>query len=185
MLSCRAIAGIPSPTLVWQRRDRVPISLNVKEEYPGTITISNLTFADAGQYECKAANAVGEISQSTSIVVQQAPVLRIIPDQVELSLTEGDELKLECLGDGLPSPAVSWQTPESYDTAVQMTPGLRGGPRESSRATIHKYNVGHKDAGTYICRGSNEAGEDQKYITINIQPKRGDVGKFQALSCIC
>lgn len=178
MLSCRATSGIPSPTLVWQRRDRAPISLNVKEEYPGTITISNLTFADAGLYECRATNAVGEASQSTSVVVQQPPILRIIPDQVELSLTEGDELKLECLGDGLPSPAVSWQTPESYGTEAQYTPGLRGLPTSpSSRATIHKYNVGHKDAGTYICRGSNEAGEDQKYITINIQPKRGDVGK--------
>lgn len=183
MLSCRAIAGIPSPTVIWQRRDRAPMSLNAKEEYPGTILISNLTFADAGQYECKASNAVGETSQGTAVTVQQPPIIRIIPDQIELSLTEGDELKLECLADGLPAPSVLWRTPDSLEQEAANLPGLRGlpGPHEFSRAIFHKYNVGHSDAGTYVCRASNEAGEEQKYITIDITPKRGDVGKFNVV----
>lgn len=38
MLHCRATAGIPTPNITWSRRDRRPISLNFKEDYPGTLT---------------------------------------------------------------------------------------------------------------------------------------------------
>lgn len=181
MLSCRATAGIPSPTIVWQRRDRAPLSLSAKEEYPGTILITNLTFADGGQYECKAINAVGEAIQSTSIVVQQTPIIRIVPNQEQLSLTEGDELRLECFADGLPAPAVYWRTPEMQKHEIVSLPALRGIGEGSqySRASIHKYNIGSEDAGTYICHANNAAGEEQKYITVDISPKRGDVGELR------
>lgn len=38
MLHCRATAGIPTPNITWSRRDRRPISMNFKEDYPGTLT---------------------------------------------------------------------------------------------------------------------------------------------------
>lgn len=180
MLSCRATAGIPTPTIVWQRRDRAPISQNAREEYPGTILLTNITFADGGQYECKASNAVGEASQTTSIVVQQPPIIRIVPNQEQLSLTEGDELKLECFADGLPSPSVSWRTPEMLERVpIPELRGVDASQQQYSRASIHKYNVGNKDAGTYICHANNAAGEEQKYIIVDITPKRGDVGEYR------
>lgn len=34
------------------------------------------------------------------------------------------------------------------------------------------------------CHASNEAGEDQKYITVVVQQKRGDVGKLNLLPIV-
>lgn len=183
MISCRANLGIPTPTLVWTRRDHQPLSSRCEEKYPGTILITNIQFEDAGEYECRATNVAGEASQTASILVQQPPQIRIIPDQTELTITEGDELKLECLADGLPSPNVYWEEPRQR----HADEGLRsyGAPAApvpaSAQGVIHKYNVGRSDEGTYVCHASNAAGEDQKYITILIQQKRGDVGRFSRL----
>lgn len=177
MLSCRAIAGIPTPTVVWTRRDQVPLSKRVEEKYVGTILISNITFEDAGQYECRASNVAGEVSTTSSIIVQQPPVIRILPEVQELTITEGDELKLECFAEGSPLPNVRWTEPKDI--------GLKGVPEfitrgffNEAQGLIHKYNIDRSDEGTYVCHASNEAGEDQKYITVLIEKKRGDVGKF-------
>lgn len=178
MLSCRAIAGIPTPTMVWARRDRAPLSHRVEEKYVGTILISNITFDDAGEYECRASNVAGEVSITSSIIVQQPPVIRILPELQELTITEGDELKLECFAEGLPLPSVRWTEPKEIGSQ-----GLAGIPTRGffneAQGLIHKYNVDRSDEGTYVCHASNEAGEDQKYITVLIQQKRGDVGKLK------
>lgn len=177
MLSCRAIAGIPTPTVVWARQDRQPLSIRAEEKYPGTILISNITFEDAGQYECRASNIAGESSQTSAIHVQQPPIIRILPDTQEWTITEGDELKLECFAEGEPSPTVQWKRPEHVQDEDQL---LRSQPSpfaSPSQSLIQKYNVNRRDEGTYICHASNEAGEDQKYITVIVQQKRGDVGK--------
>lgn len=176
MLSCRAIAGIPLPTIVWSRRDHSPFSHLVKEEHPGTIVIHNITSAEAGMYECRGSNIAGDVSQAASIIVHAAPTARIVPNEEELRLTEGDELKIECLADGDPAPNVEWKEP----TAI-MQAGVFGSPPPSSNyqphAVIHRYNIRRSDEGTYICRATNDAGVDEKYITILVDPKRGDAGK--------
>lgn len=178
MLSCRAIAGIPTPTVVWARQDRAPLSQRVEEKYAGTILISNITFEDAGQYECRASNIAGESSQTSAIHVQQPPIIRILPETQEWTITEGDELKLECFAEGSPSPTVQWKRPERDHAGEEV---LRGAPTpfsSSAQSLIQKYNADRSDEGTYICHARNEAGEDQKYITVIVQPKRGDVGEF-------
>lgn len=37
MLSCRPIAGIPSPITTWERIDGRPVSQRFKEQYEGTL----------------------------------------------------------------------------------------------------------------------------------------------------
>lgn len=180
MLNCRAIGGIPTPTVVWSRRDRIPISNLVEERSPGTITISNISIADAGDYVCKATNIAGEVTQTTSIRVQQRPIIRILPETNEWTITEGDELKLECSAMGLPSPSVQFKRYGQSDDGMRAQPS----PFGPSQSLIQKYNAGRNDEGTYVCHATNEAGEDQKYITVIVEPKRGDVGKFISMKII-
>ncbi|XP_055304959.1 basement membrane-specific heparan sulfate proteoglycan core protein isoform X6 [Sitodiplosis mosellana] len=176
MLSCRAIAGIPTPTVVWSRQDRRPLSSRVEEKYAGTILISNITFEDAGQYECRASNIAGESSQTSAIHVQQPPIIRILPETQEWTITEGDELKLECFAEGEPSPTVQWKRPEQIQSEDTFSRGAPTPIGSASQSLIQKYNADRSDEGTYICHARNEAGEDQKYITVIVQQKRGDVG---------
>lgn len=180
MLSCRAIVGIPSPIIVWRRRDGLPLSHRAKEEYPGTIIISDITIADAGEYECHASNIAGEATQTASITVNEPPTITISPDLQELTLTEGDELKLECNAVGHPMPNVEWKAPD-FEVQVQVAgfPPLRTLP--SSRAVVHKYNVQRSDSGSYTCHAINAAGTEEKYIYLIVQPKRGDVGELESL----
>lgn len=177
MLSCRAIAGIPSPTVVWTRRDQSPLSHRIKEEYPGTIVINDITLGESGEYECKASNVAGESTQTASVTVFQPPVIHVTPEQTELTITEGDELKIECTAEGLPSPTVTWKTPNQIEATLGL-PGYDPYSRSLAQAIVHKYNVNRGDEGTYVCQASNDAGSDEKYIYVIVQPKRGDVGKF-------
>lgn len=178
-LSCRANQGIPSPTLVWLRRDGLPLQ-RAEEKYPGTILLSNITFADAGEYECRATNVAGVASQTATINVIQPPQIRILPENNGLlTLTEGDELKLECFAEGVPKPNVEWKEPSdlrSDDNEMNIVQSYdRALPKPQS--LIQKYNIDRSAEGTYTCHASNEAGEDQKYITVVVEKKRGDVGK--------
>lgn len=174
MLSCRAIAGIPSPTLTWVRRDRRPLSSHITEEYAGTIIFKDITLDEAGEYECTAENIAGKVSASATVNVQQSPLVSIKPESTELTLTEGDELKLECSAQGLPQPNVEWREP-----GVEHSVRAQAPPRFSqSYAVVQKYNVRQSDEGTYVCRATNEAGTEEKYIYVQIQQKRGDVGEF-------
>lgn len=174
MLSCRAIAGIPTPSITWVRRDGAPI-LRSEEKYPGTILISNITFAEAGEYECRSSNIAGSVSQTATINVQQPPIIQILPGTEELTITEGDELKLECFAEGSPPPNVEWREPSELQT-IGTRKQFYGQPLP--QGIIHKYNIDRTAEGTYVCHAQNEAGEDQKFITIFVQPKRGDVGKL-------
>lgn len=182
-LSCRANQGIPAPTLVWLRSDGSPLQQRAEEKYPGTILISNITFADAGEYECRATNIAGVASQTATINVIQPPEIRILPENNGLlTLTEGDELKLECFADGVPKPSVEWKEPSDLrseglpGTYADFVPYSRGAPKP--QGLIQKYNIDRSAEGTYTCHARNEAGEDQKYITVVVQQKRGDVGKL-------
>lgn len=173
--------------MVWLRRDGSPLQ-RAEEKYPGTILISNITFADAGEYECRATNIAGVASQTATINVIQPPQIRILPENSGLlTLTEGDELKLECFADGVPKPNVEWKEPSDLRTESESgLPGLNGitpfysAPKPQS--LIQKYNIDRSAEGTYTCHASNEAGEDQKYITVVVQQKRGDVGKLMFAS---
>lgn len=187
MLSCRANQGIPTPTLAWLRRDGSPLQ-RAEEKYAGTILIPNITFAEAGEYECRATNIAGVASQTATVNVQQPPQIRILPENDGLlTLTEGDELKLECFADGVPKPNVEWKEPSDLRSSDSGLPVLNGitpfySAAPQPQSLIQKYNIDRSAEGTYICHASNEAGEDQKYITVVVQQKRGDVGKF--IKCI-
>lgn len=178
-LSCRAIAGIPSPTLTWVRRDRRPLSSRITEEYAGTLILKEITLDEAGEYECTAENVAGKVSASATINVQQRPIISIKPDIEELTLTEGDELFLECSAQGLPQPNVEWIEPG----VDHLTRGQPSYAFSQPTAVVQKYNVRQSDEGTYTCRATNEAGPEQKYIYVTIQQKRGDVGELYNIFC--
>lgn len=44
-------------------------------------------------------------------------------------------------------------------------------------AIIEVYRASRDDAGIYECTASNDAGTENKYIQVEVKPKRGDVGK--------
>ncbi|KAJ6634940.1 Basement membrane-specific heparan sulfate proteoglycan core protein, partial [Pseudolycoriella hygida] len=177
MLSCRTIAGIPTPSITWIRRDGRPLSQRIVEDYPGAITFREVTLEEEGEYECQAENIAGKVSATVALHVQQSPIITLEPNVTELTITEGDELKIECSAIGSPTPSVVWKEPLQISGFSGYS--LSGAPQTASTtsyATIQKYDARRSDEGTYICTATNPAGTDEKYVNVRIDRKRGDTG---------
>lgn len=170
LLKCHVIAGTPAPILVWSRRDGAILSRHIEEKSIGTIFIANVTVAEAGEYECRATNIIGETMKTASIVVQQ-PILNvtILPNAPEITLTEGDKLELLCMADGDAPSLVQWYGPRLNGNQA-LLPNVRNSTEEN-RAIYHKYRVSQRHEGIYLCRANNADGQNQKQIKVSIQPK--------------
>lgn len=136
--------------------------------------MSNATLEDAGSYVCRGKNIVGEVSQTTTITIEEPPRLEIRPNMEQLVVTEGDELDLSCFGSGTPVPSVEWKTP--HDEMRGMSgPRMRGDVQSFAKVQLHR--VSQADSGLYTCVGSSSAGTEQRYVQVLVKPKRGDVGE--------
>lgn len=157
------------------RRDGRPLTSRVSEDFPGVITLREATLEDAGIYECRASNIAGETTLSTNLEVQQPPTIAVYPDVQSLELTEGDELKFNCIASGVPTPSVQIKLPEGLNA---RTMGIKTSEinRDQAEASISHYNVQRNQAGLYECAANNEAGQDIRYIQVNVAVKRGDAG---------
>lgn len=69
------------------------------------------TAVDAGDYTCTADNAAGRATGVGTLVINSYPELTIIPNEESLTVDEGNAVRLECRGDGLPRPTVQWIRP--------------------------------------------------------------------------
>lgn len=123
---------------------------------------------DAGDYECVAENSVGRVTGTTNLRVHAMPVVELVPNERRLRVTVGDEVRVTCLASGFPNPTVKWNIPDQY--ALERNFGR-------NTADLNIYSVSQSDAGVYTCTANNEAGSDEITITIDVQPKRGDINE--------
>ncbi|XP_070509893.1 basement membrane-specific heparan sulfate proteoglycan core protein isoform X10 [Chironomus tepperi] len=174
-LSCRTLSGSPHPTVTWVRRDGQRLSSRITEDYPGVITLRDAKLEDAGIYECRASNMAGETSLSTTLEVQQQPSIKLYPDIQSFDLTEGDELKFNCIATGVPTPTVTIKTPDGTPRMEVRTSEIH---RDQGEASVSHYNIQRSQAGLYECIAVNDAGQDVRYIQVNVAVKRGDAGIY-------
>lgn len=173
------MGGHPYPTVTWSRHGGGQISSRFTEDYPGVITLREAILEDGGVYECVARNEAGETRLSSSIEINQPPVITMEPEQETMVLTEGDELRFTCTARGTPTPSVRIEVPE--DSGVRFTSQPDHSSHHRSRqhnpeASVAHYNIQQHQSGIYSCIAENEAGEERRYVQVVVNPKRGDVG---------
>ncbi|KAL7036766.1 hypothetical protein ACKWTF_008935 [Chironomus riparius] len=168
-LSCRTLSGSPHPTVTWVRRDGQRLSSRITEDYPGVITLRDAKLDDAGVYECRASNIAGETSLSTTLEIQQQPSIKLYPDIQSFDLTEGDELKFNCIATGTPTPTVTIKSPDGVPRMEVRTSEIH---RDQGEASVSHYNIQRNQAGLYECVAVNDAGQDVRYIQVNVAVKR-------------
>uniref|UniRef100_A0A182QPA6 Basement membrane-specific heparan sulfate proteoglycan core protein n=1 Tax=Anopheles farauti TaxID=69004 RepID=A0A182QPA6_9DIPT len=171
-LSCRASAGIPYPTITWVRKDRMPLSSRFVNDAEGVITLREATLQDSGEYECRAENVAGTDVIATTIEVLQPPIITLEPNEYH-KITENDDFTIYCNATGKPAPRVTLIPPQGV-IRPQYAAATREGLRE---VTFHLHRAELTDSGTYECTATSAAGNDSRFLTLQVEPKRGDVGR--------
>lgn len=145
------------------------------------ITLRDARMEDAGAYECKATSIAGSTTLTATIDIQQPPTITLSPDTQAIEVTEGDELRFSCSATGIPTPSVIIKVPEN--AAIRVIQPLRdhSALNQYGEATINHPGIQRSHAGLYQCIATNEAGQDLKYIQVNVKEKRGDVGKLMLM----
>ncbi|XP_030626728.1 hemicentin-1 [Chanos chanos] len=151
VLTC-LVASTVRFNLTWQRGDvdarldpRIRVSANLSLE------IHHVTPDDAGWYVCIAANEGGVSASRVYLIIQEPPVVSVEPRNQTFRTDQ--EARIQCSAKGYPSPTIVWTHNDMFimgSSRHRMTPD----------GTLVIRNLVQKDAGSYGCLASNEAGTD-------------------------
>ncbi|XP_055724228.1 neural cell adhesion molecule L1-like protein isoform X11 [Salvelinus fontinalis] len=175
ILECNPPKGIPPLQIYWmtidlqhiEQDERVSMGLN------GDLFFSNALEKDSRRdYCCFAAfprirtivqkNAMSVVVKRTNSILERKPSL-LMPSGVksETQLVKGDELLLECIAEGFPTPKIEW---------------VRMGHRLPDRATIENHGkllsidrVNEDDSGKYMCKVKNIHGEANHSFDVSVE----------------
>lgn len=175
ILECNPPKGIPPLQIYWmtiglqhiEQDERVSVGLN------GNLYFSNAIQTDQRRdYCCFAAfprirtivqkTAMSVIVSSTNSILERRPSLLSPPgDRTNTRLVKGDELLLECISEGFPTPKIEW---------------IKLGQKLPERAVVENHgklltieNVNEEDEGKYMCRAKNAHGEAEHYFHVTVE----------------
>lgn len=63
---------------------------------------------ETGEYTCHAQNDAGQTTATARLEVKSLPLLTITPRSGQITVKEGDRVRLECRASGFPQPTVQW-----------------------------------------------------------------------------
>ncbi|CAG9531886.1 unnamed protein product [Cercopithifilaria johnstoni] len=160
-IPCRAI-GTPEPTISWEKDgfQVIPDDI-IQTDSAGTILIEKAQPSHRGIYRCLATNPAGRDERDTLVIVQEPPT--ISPNTLsDYTTVEGDRIELHCFASANPSPTITWSR--------KGIPILDDTPRMhvNKDGTLIIDNVENDDAGHYICKASNAAGDAEKVVRLTV-----------------
>ena len=160
-LKCRW-TGRPTPEIQWYHNgDPVKDSRRVKvfsDDESSTLTITQATFDDEGEYKCVARNDSGSATCKAEVTVLEAPTRPEFTQNIQaVEATEGEETIIEVRLAGRPRPEVEW-----YKGSRQIFDGGRFSfdhdEDEEDLYSLVIRNTQQTDAGTYKCVAVNSEG---------------------------
>ncbi|CAM9592142.1 unnamed protein product [Lampetra fluviatilis] len=169
-LMCEA-TGFPPPTLGWVKDGRPLQPSKSLFILPGgrILQIQRAKLSDGGRYTCVAINAAGQAKKHVVLTVYVPPTIRDGGGEAPLavSVRAGGSVSLECESNAVPPPVVTWYK--------------NGRPLAESEKAVLRGDVGHvltlvdaevADAGQYVCKATNVAGQVDKvfHLTVHVPP---------------
>uniref|UniRef100_A0A8C1C7K1 Neural cell adhesion molecule L1-like protein n=1 Tax=Cyprinus carpio carpio TaxID=630221 RepID=A0A8C1C7K1_CYPCA len=176
ILECNPPKGIPPLQIYWmtlslqhiQQDERVSVGLN------GNLYFSNAIETDSRRdYCCFAAfprirtivqkTAMSVVVKSTNSLLERKPSL-LTPTGKESHtyLVKGEDLQLECIAEGFPTPKVEW-----VKIGFHKLPERAVVESHGKLLTIEMVN--EEDEGKYMCRVKNPHGEVVHYFHVSVE----------------
>ncbi|XP_050953137.1 cell adhesion molecule L1-like a isoform X13 [Labeo rohita] len=180
VLECNPPQGIPPWQLYWMTKDLRHIEQNerVSMGLNGNLYFSNTVELDSHDDYC----CFASFSKIRTIVQKPSMVLRVKPSQGDDNtmsvqkrkpsilvpsshsttyLKKGEELELECIAEGLPTPEVEW---------IKMWDNL---PKRTQIKNYGKLltipNITNQDEGKYMCKAKNDLGEAVHHFQVVVE----------------
>ena len=142
-------------------------------EITAELTLNNLTYDDAGRYQCIVSNKFGTTySERANITVYVYPTFVVTPEDIVVEA--GSSAVLKCAAAGVPAPEVKWAKDfaSSFPAAEEGRLNIHGFQPDDDRLksvnSIVIYNIKGKDMGTYTCKAKNPAGRITWNITLTV-----------------
>lgn len=169
------VTGTPPPEVVWYK-DEQPITIYPHRRFHATreneicsLEIKDARCSDQGKYTCRAKNTAGQVSKSCNLTVQQVTPTSppaFVKNLKDVYIVEGSCTRFDVKVTGMPEPDVTWYKdgrPVKADKHLELVHD------EDTSALILMYGK-LEDAGDYICKASNEAGDAQSSARLHISP---------------
>uniref|UniRef100_A0A673C9Z5 Cell adhesion molecule L1-like b n=1 Tax=Sphaeramia orbicularis TaxID=375764 RepID=A0A673C9Z5_9TELE len=174
-LKCNPPKGIPPLQIYWmtlnlqhiEQDERVSMGLN------GDLYFSHAEEKDSRRdYCCFAAfprirtivqkTAMSVVVKTTNAILQRGPALLTPPGvKSEKRLVKGEDLKLECIAEGIPTPEVEWmRVAHELPQKAQV---------ESHGKLLIIPRAEQEDSGKYLCKAKNRLGEAVHYFTVTVE----------------
>ena len=132
-----------------------------------SLEIRDCTLNDSGRYKCVAKNSRGQVFCSCTLTVLEKQVAPQFSDpmNVDVSLQENEELRLEVNVSGKPEPRIKWF---KNNFAVMQTSGIRI-EQKAGKSAIVVGKAKASDSGTFKCVGSNIVGSANKVFQVSVK----------------
>ncbi|NWI36991.1 IGS10 protein, partial [Picathartes gymnocephalus] len=165
-LNC-SVDGNPPPDISWMLPNGTWFSSSIRTSQfftgsNGTLTIYNPERHHAGRYRCAARNKVGYIEKLMVLEVVQKPSILTRPAGLVKGVS-GEPLSLHCLAEGSPKPRVAWTLPGGR---VLDRPQVSRRYLLLENGTLLIWAASAQDAGNYVCRAHNDAGDSSLTIPV-------------------
>ncbi|XP_062430860.1 leucine-rich repeat, immunoglobulin-like domain and transmembrane domain-containing protein 3 [Rhea pennata] len=163
LLRCDA-TGYPTPQLTWTRSDNMPVNYTVIQETPGEgvrwsiISLTGISYKDAGEYRCKAKNLAGMSEAAVTVTVVGVVTTTMLPQkygrkqEAERQNSTQDESKQ--VSERTTMPPVTSST-----TTALITTGRSTSARITDKRQSRPMGDGEKNSKAVINENKKQTGE--------------------------